>query len=799
MRTGDFRTQIGVFGIVRSNPEIRDFENMRRITTVLILTVAAYAQAGAATVSPLYARGYTVMPEPQTVRLGAADFRFGQDWKLELQGVNSNDGAIEMLKEELERRFHLKISESGRGPGVLRLTIAPNSASVGKAQDRNREALAEQAYKIDLSRDSIAIAANAPVGLYYGAVTLVQMLRPEHGALMLPEGHIEDWPDLERRHIYWDNAHHLERPEALKRALRQAAFFKINGFALKLEGHFQFKSTPALVEPQALTPAELQELTDYGLRHHVQLIPFLDGPGHIAFILKHPEYAKLREYPESNYELCSTNPDSYKLMFGMYDDLLSANKGGKYFYLSTDEPYYVGLADNAQCREAVRAKELGSVGKMLAEFVTKTADYLHGRGRTVIFWGEYPLVPGDIPSLPSHIVNGEVYGPQYDPVFRKHGIREMIYTSTQGEERLFPEYFPLPSSRRVHEGRVAGRRVFETFNKITYDTARRDADLMGMNNAAWGDSGLHPETFWLGYAGAGAVGWHPGSPDPAETIATFYPLYYGHGVVNMNRVYELMSTQAQFWNDSWDRVESTARKGIWGNSDHIYEKRRPAHDQSLPLPPAPGPDLIYKSTWADENAKRIQLAAQFVPEHDELMGLLHANLPRAALNRYNLEVFLSIAQMYRHNLEMLPALARIDRLLRSASEAAQGGKSKQAVASVDQALETVGAIRYSRNRVYADMVETWYKSWFPRVADANGRRYRHELDDVKDHGPDRTVDMTYLIYRDLLLPVGEWVDKVRAARNQYAQAHNIPLRKDQFDWKDLKPVYEAPAAEIELE
>jgi hypothetical protein len=59
--------------------------------------------------------------------------------------------------------------------------------------------------------------------------------------------------------------------------------------------------------------------------------------------------------------------------------------------------------------------------------------------------------------------------------------------------------------------------------------------------------------------------------------------------------------------------------------------------------------------------------------------------------------------------------------------------------------------------------------------------------------------MTYLIYRDLLLPMDEWVDKVRAARNQYAQAHNIPLRKDQFDWKYLKPVYEAPAAEIELE
>ena len=97
---------------------------------------------------------------------------------------------------------------------------------------------------------------------------------------------------------------------------------------------------------------ELQELTDYGLRYHVQVIPFLDGPAHIAFILKHPEYAKLRAFPDNNYELCTTNPDSYKLLFGIYDDLLAANKGVNYFVLSTDEPYYVGMADNAQCNEA---------------------------------------------------------------------------------------------------------------------------------------------------------------------------------------------------------------------------------------------------------------------------------------------------------------------------------------------------------------------------------------------------------------------------------------------------------------
>jgi len=124
----------------------------------------------------------------------------------------------------------------------------------------------------------------------------------------------------------------------------------------------------------------------------------------------------------------------------MYQHLLDANRGSEYFVLSTDEPYYVGVAKNAQCNESDRARELGSVGKLLAEFVTKTAGYLHDRGRRVIFWGEYPLKPEDVSSLPSYLINGEVYGPEFDPIFKARGIRQSVYTSTEGEERLFPNY-----------------------------------------------------------------------------------------------------------------------------------------------------------------------------------------------------------------------------------------------------------------------------------------------------------------------------------------------------------------------
>jgi hypothetical protein len=429
---------------------------------------------------------------------------------------------------------------------------------VGEATDRQKAALAEQAYRMKLAPGEVSITGNTATGLFYGVETLVQLLKAQAGKLWLPEGEIVDWPDLELRVIYWDDAHHLERLEVLKAAVRQAAFYKINGFSIKLEGHFQYKHAQPIVEPNALTPAELQELTDCARNYHVELIPYLDGPAHVSFILKHPEYAGLREYAESNYEFCVTNPETYKLFYGMFDDLLEATAGSKYFVLSTDEPYYVGLAKNGQCNEGERAKELGSVGKLLAEFVTKTAGHLHERGRQVIFWGEYPMLPEDIGSLPNYLINGEVYGPKFDPVFKAHGIRQMVYTSTEGEEQLFPGYYPLPSSERLHPRPSGSGRVEEMLDQISLtsqenlsstrpDSAEaRQADLMGTFIAGWADAGLHPETFWLGYASGPAAAWHKGSPSSQELMSSFYRLFYGPGATGMGRLYQLMSQQARF-------------------------------------------------------------------------------------------------------------------------------------------------------------------------------------------------------------------------------------------------------------
>ncbi len=726
------------------------------------------------------------MPEPQRVSLQGSDFPFSSAWRLSLgQGVSESSSAVESLSTDLKERHQIILDARSGAGAVLELTVVPGSVVPGPSQDRDREAIAAQAYRLELAPSHIRIVANTETGLFYGVQTLVQLLKPRSGTFWLPEGEIVDWPDLQDRHIYWDDAHHLEKLSELKRAVRQAASFKINGFIVKLEGHFQFKGAAALVEPQALAPAELQELTDYGLRYHVQVIPYLDAPAHISFILKHPEFANLRAFPASNYEMCVTNPDTFRLLFGMYDELLAANKGVSHFYLSTDEAYYVGLSNQNGCTETQRAKELGSVGKVLAEFVTKAAGYLHDHGRTAVFWGEYPLKPDDISSLPSYIINGETYGDRFDPLYKAHGMRQMIYSSTEGEERLFPHYFLRPTDQRLHELYEDYERIPTSLAQISADPARKNSDLMGLVIAGWGDMGLHPETFWLGYAVITSSGWRMWSAGPREATSSFYPLFYGPAE-GMDRVYRLMSYQSQLWTDSWETIDSHARKPIWGNSYSIFEKPQPAHDQTLKLPGSLSADLHYTADWAKDHDRLLRLVAEALPENDELQGLLGANLLSVTSNRYNLEVFLSIAQLCSQNLEMLISLKRIEELLKQADRLARAGKASQSVEAVDQALTEARAIRKGRNGALSAAVATWYKAWLPRAEQANGRRFLHQVDDVKDHLPDRTIDMSYLVYRELELPFEAWYRQVQTARNTYAEVHHLPQENISLRWLDLE-------------
>ena len=738
--------------------------------------------------------GSALLPVPQSVALSNQEYVLDQNWLI-VAGTNiSTTGpAVQSLIAELKERFGLTVKLStGAHPSnrltVIRLIVKAGAVTIGKATDTNRTALMQQAYHLKLDKETITVTANAPQGLFYGVQSFIQLLRKENGKTYFAGGEITDWPDLDMRMIYWDNAHHLERLDALKRIIRQTSFYKINTFSIKLEGHFQFSSAKPVVEPYAYTPAEFQELTDYARQYYVELVPFLDAPAHIAFILKHPEYKSLRAFANSNYELNVLDPKADELILGMMNDLIDANKGSKTFLFSTDEAYYVGMSEG----EKKRAHVLGGNGRLYAEYITRIANKLREKGRKVIIWGEYPLRPEDINSLPSHIINA-VYDEKTAPIFKAYGMRQLIYTSMQGEEPLFPNYYRLsPAVFSTKSSSSLGDddqpleelpkgRVHEVLKDIVAASNGDKSDFMGVIVAGWADAGLNPETFWLGYATGAAAGWNSKSVTAEDLIIRFYNSFYGSNTGSMDKVYQLLSTQAEFWGKSWEWQPSKNRTPIFGYSPGIYDTPKLAKDQFLPALPVPsGMDLSLDKNWNSDNKVLLVAAEKFLQENNELMNLLSNNLVAADYQHYNLQVLRSVAQLCRQNLTMLLNVQKINDLLKFSADAA-GSNPALAVSLIDQALDQVNNIRVERNEVLQSVTAVWYQDWFPRVEEANGRKFLDLVDDVKDHGPARTVDMSYLMYRQLKLPLGKWATEVLDARNQFAGKNNLPARNETFN------------------
>ena len=131
-------------------------------------------------------------------------------------------------------------------------------------------------------------------------------------------------------------------------------------------------------------------------------------------------------------------------------------------------------------------------------------------------------------------------------------------------------------------------RATQAFNEISYTVARQQADIMGAGVYAWADMGPHPETYWLGYAVGASAAWHPGSPDPQELTHSFYDLFYGEGATEMGRLYQLMSTQAQFF----AAVGTASPRGRWCSAYSYGIGPFTPHHETLPLPAVPSADYL---------------------------------------------------------------------------------------------------------------------------------------------------------------------------------------------------------------
>jgi len=729
------------------------FKSMRVEAGLVLLSAIALAAPGP---TPLWVRGYSVVPSPRHVRLATGDTAIDASWAIDPGSAGERHIAFRTLLADFADLHSLALRRAGTETKRITLAIRPAAVTTNTAPEIDK-----QAYRITIAGDGIQITANGDPGLLYGVATLVQLARRDSaGRLTLPNGSIEDWPDLQLRFLHWDTKHHQDRMETLKRFLDWSARLKINMIGFELEDKFEYPSHPMIGAPGAFTAKELQEIVDYALERYIQVVPQVQAPAHMAYVLKHPEFAELRS-DGSNYNICTCDPRAMDLIFSMYEDAIRATKGVDYFFASTDEVYYAG-----NCAKCGRPYTPENRSLAWVDFVRKAHDFLAQRGRKMLLWVEFPLVAEHVKILPEGLIDGAPGSPAYLPYERERNIRQLIYTPVQGAELLFPSYF-TDGGERGHLDSVLGE----------YSAGRAlQGQPIGAYGAAWDDSGLHNETFWLGWSAVAQYAWSRAAAPLDQHVAEFMALYYGPRVTGMVDVYRTLQQQARAWERMWERIPSRVITYRYGS---YFGKGIGTHrtDMTLSAPLVNDlPDWFPDPLWSDRYKDWIAEAKSRAAENQRLIEALQANFARAGHNQYNLEVLAALSRFIGHHWRLFADLERAEGLIKQGQGLALDDKPADAVAQLAAAWKVVDDLQREGRTVYEQLRAVFEKSRYPKGRSAGDRDFVHVFDDVKDHFADRRADLSYMTAPEESIGLDRWNKELASMIRAYAATVNVPVK-----------------------
>lgn len=321
-------------------------------------------------------------------------------------------------------RIALPYALKDLGPCLSRLFNHESlEAGIGEVSFASEADLRPEAYRIDIGPAGIRIAHRDYAGAFHALGTLSRMRDPKTKAF--PCGILEDSPALPIRGFMMDiSRDKIPTLATLKGLVDRMAILKMNHLELYVEGFsLEYPSFPAVTEGETpLTLAEFEELEDYAARQAIDLVPNMNGFGHMTAWLKRKEFRPLAECPAGFLQwgyhfpastLNPLDPRSLAHVKRMYDDLLPHSRSA-FFNIDCDEPFELG---RGKSRKAVRERGLGNV---YVDYISRLVEHVNAAGKTALVWGDVLLRhPEALERLPKGMMFLD-WGYDYDYDFAQH-------------------------------------------------------------------------------------------------------------------------------------------------------------------------------------------------------------------------------------------------------------------------------------------------------------------------------------------------------------------------------------------
>ena len=297
--------------------------------------------------------------------------------------------------------------------------------------DPHADVANDAGYRIAIGEGKIEVTARTARGLFYGGVTVWQLLTPDatrNASARVADGSIIDHPRFAWRGLMLDSARHFQSVADIKKLLDWMSLNKLNvlhwhlsddqGWRLEIPEYPELTKISACrkaVGPDAAltggpdktycgfyTDAEVRDIVHYATERFIEVVPEIDIPGHSqAAIASYPWLGVTGKRPQVSTDwginTWLLRPDARSLKF--VDDVMDhvmALFPSKYIHIGGDEAAKDQWEASPEVRTHMKALGLENMEQLQGWFTTQVANYLQRHGRVAVGWDE--ILHGKVPA-----------------------------------------------------------------------------------------------------------------------------------------------------------------------------------------------------------------------------------------------------------------------------------------------------------------------------------------------------------------------------------------------------------------
>jgi hexosaminidase len=387
---------------------------IRRVQGIAVAMLLLWG-TGVRAADPVAAPPVSIIPAPLEARPAAGEFVFGTQARVAYRGAGSEQAARSFV--ELAQRTHgIDLAFAGKegAAGAILFEISRSAPA------------APESYSLRVTPKGITVRARESRGLFYGAVSLWQLLgSPDAGPPRIRAVTIEDAPRFRWRGLMLDTARHYQSPEFIRKFIDWMALHKLNVFhwhltddqAWRLEikkyprltsvGAWRVPAGPAAaadIDPATGKPRlyggfytheEVRDIVKYAAARHITVVPEIELPGHAsAAVVAYPQLGVSRTLPTAvpeEWGIFTTLFNADEATFAFFEDVFAEVMQlfpGEYIHVGGDE----AVKDEWEASAAIqsRMKELGVKDEhaLQSYFIQRVEKFLNKNGRKLIGWDE---------------------------------------------------------------------------------------------------------------------------------------------------------------------------------------------------------------------------------------------------------------------------------------------------------------------------------------------------------------------------------------------------------------------------